>query len=271
MSKLLFIPISIVLIIGCTWDQGPAPDSLASLKTAKMIDLTWSFDEQSVYWPTNIPFRHETVFQGMNDKGYYYSSFKFSAEEHGGTHFDSPMHFAEGGKSIEKVPVVQLMGEGVVVDVTAKVAANRDYQINTGDFENWEKENGRIPDGAIVLINTGFAKYYPDKEKYTGTLLTGAEGVANLHFPGLHPDAAQWLVEQRKIKGVGLDTPSIDYGQSKDFMTHRVLFAGDLTAYENVANLDQLPAKGAWIIALPMKIKGGSGAPLRIIALLNKP
>ena len=271
MNILKFIPIVSLVIIGCTRSRELSPDPFAALKNGKFIDLTWSFDEQSVYWPTNIPFRHETVFDGINAKGYYYSSFKFSAEEHGGTHFDSPMHFAEGGNSIEKVPVEQLTGEGVVVDVTAKVAASRDYQVITADFEAWEKVNGRIPDGAIVLINTGFAKYYPDKQTYTGTVLPGKEGVENLHFPGLHPDAAKWLATERKIKGVGLDTPSIDFGQSKDFMTHRTLFANNLTAYENVAHLDQLPPRGIWIFAFPMKIKGGSGAPLRIVALLPKP
>lgn len=261
----LIFPAIIMGLSGCSFTQDP----IASLKDGQWIDLTWSFDEQSVYWPTNIPFKHETVFEGINDKGYYYSSFKFSAEEHGGTHFDAPMHFAEGANSIEKVPLEQLTGEGIVVDVKAKVSGNRDYQVTTEDFTDWEKKHGRIPDQAIVLVNTGFAKFYPDKETYTGTTLTGAEGVANLHFPGLHPDAAKWLAEERKVKAFGLDTPSIDFGQSKDFLTHRVLFANNLTAYENLANLDQLPPDGFFIVALPMKIRGGSGAPLRIVAFIN--
>jgi kynurenine formamidase len=264
MKKLMIYLVTGSLLTGCS----PQPDPISLLKSAKYIDLTWSFDENSVYWPTNIPYQHDTVFEGINDKGYYYSSFKFSAEEHGGTHFDAPMHFAQGANSIEKVPVEQLVGEGVVVSVKEEVEGSKDYQITVGDFEKWEKENGRIPEGAIVLVNTGFAQYYPDKEKYTGTTLTGQEGVANLHFPGLHPDAAKWLAEQRKVKAFGLDTPSIDFGQSKDFMTHRILFANNLTAYENVANLDQLPPKGFWVMALPMKIKGGSGAPLRIVAVV---
>ncbi len=264
MKKLLALLSVFLLLIGCTQNQDP----INALKNGKWIDLTWSFDEQSVYWPTNIPFSHDTVFEGINDKGYYYSSFKFSAEEHGGTHFDAPNHFAEGGNSIEKVPVDQLVGEGVLIDVTESVKGSRDYQISIRDFENWEKEHGRIPESAIVLVNTGFGKFYPDKEKYTGTTLTGKEGVENLHFPGLHPDAAKWLATDRKVKAFGLDTPSIDFGQSKDFMTHRILFANNLTAYENVANLEQLPPKGFWIMALPMKIRSGSGAPLRIVAVV---
>lgn len=266
MKRIKLFMTGLILFAGCAQAQDP----LGVLKDGQWVDLTWPFDAQSVYWPTNIPYRHETVFEGMTDQGYYYSSFKFSAEEHGGTHFDAPMHFAKGANSIEKVPLDQLVGEGVVVDVTAKAAANRDYQVTTEDFEAWERRHGRIPDGAIVLLNTGFAQYYPDQERYTGTTLTGAAAVADLHFPGLHPDAAKWLAEQRRIKAVGLDTPSIDFGPSKDFMTHRILFANNLTAYENVANLNELPPKGAWIMALPMKIRGGSGAPLRIVALLPR-
>jgi kynurenine formamidase len=254
----------VALTMGCFQKKEP----LASLKNGKWIDLTWAFDEQSVYWPTNIPYRHDTVFAGINEKGYYYSSYKFSAEEHGGTHFDAPVHFAEGENTVEKVPVEQLTGEGIMIDVKTEALHNPDYQITKEDFEKWEKLNGQIPENAIVLVNTGYARYYPDKKTYTGTTLTGKEGVENLHFPGLHPDAARWLTENRKINGIGLDTPSIDYGQSKDFMTHRILYAKGLTAYENVNNLDLLPPKGFWVMAFPMKIRGGSGAPLRIVALI---
>lgn len=264
MKKCFIILFALFLAAGCSRERDP----LDILRNGQWIDLTWSFDEQSVYWPTNIHFTHDTVFAGINDKGYYYSSFKFSAEEHGGTHFDAPVHFAQEGNTVDQVPLQQLTGEGIVVDVTAKAASDRDYQITAGDLQDWENQYGRIPDGAIILLRTGFGKFYPDCETYTGTTLAGTEGVAHLHFPGLHPDAAQWLVTNRKIKAVGLDTPSIDYGQSSDFMTHRTLYAAGLTAYENLAGLEQLPPEGFWIMALPMKIKGGSGAPLRIVAFL---
>lgn len=240
------------------------------LSSAKWIDLTHDFDTSTIYWPTNVPFSHDTVFYGMTENGYFYSSFKFAAEEHGGTHFDAPVHFKEGQHFIHEVPVEQLHGPGIVVDVTKQSAENRDYLVSASDFENWEKLHGKIPHGAIILLNTGFGKYWNDQLKYTGTLKKGKEGVDDLHFPGLDPDAATWLAENRQINGIGLDTPSIDYGQSKDFQTHRILCAAGLTMYENVANLDQLPASGAYIVALPMKIKGGSGSPLRIVAILGK-
>jgi len=136
------------------------------------------------------------------------------------------------------------------------------------DIENWEKSNGRIRPGTIVLLRTGFGKFYPDRKKYLGTDQRGAEAVAKLHFPGLDPAAARWITQNRSIKAIGLDTASIDYGQSTMFDTHRILFEKNIPSFENVANLDQLPAKGFSVIALPMKIKGGSGGPLRIIAIL---
>jgi kynurenine formamidase len=264
MKKYFVVCITLLLATACIRQADP----LEVLRNGKWIDLTWSFDEHSVYWPTNIPYSHDTVFAGINDKGYYYSSYKFSAEEHGGTHFDAPVHFAQGGNTVDQVPLEQLTGEGVVIHVAVKATSDRDYQITAGDLQDWENQYGRIPDGAIILLRTGFSKFYPDRETYTGTTLAGTEGVAHLHFPGLHPDAARWLVSNRKIKAVGLDTPSIDYGQSSDFMTHRTLYAAGLTAYENLACLEKLPPKGFWIMAFPMKIKGGSGAPLRIVAFL---
>jgi len=239
------------------------------LQSAQWIDLTHDFEPGTVYWPTNEFFRHDTVFYGMTEKGYFYSSFKYSAEEHGGTHFDAPVHFSRGKNFIHQVPVDQMHGPAAVVDVTGQSAANRDYLVTVADLEHWEQQHGRIPAGAIVLLNTGFGKYWDDHLKYTGTLKTGKEGVAELHFPGLDPAAARWLAEHRNIKAVGLDTPSIDYGQSTDFQTHRILCEAGLTMYENVANLDKVPATGAYIIALPMKIKGGSGAPLRIVAVIS--
>ena len=270
MKNKTLIVLILFLAAGCRQAADPLAetDPLAVLKSGQWIDLTWAFDEESVYWPTNIPFTHDTVFAGINEQGWYYSSFRFAAEEHGGTHFDAPVHFAEGGMTVEQVPLEQLTGEGILVDVRRQAAEDRDYLITAKDLQDWEAAHGRIPDGAIVLFNTGFWKFYPDKEAYTGTTLTGQEGVAKLSFPGIHPDAARWLVEHRKIKAVGLDTPSIDYGKSSDFMTHRILFADGLTAYENLARLDELPPKGFWVMAFPMKIRGGSGAPLRIVALV---
>ena len=237
-----------------------------SLPAGRVVDLSYPFDANSVYWPTAEPFKLETDFEGVTDKGYFYSAYRYSAAEHGGTHIDAPVHFAKGHYTVDEIPLEQLMGNGIVIDVTAQCAANRDYLVSVADFENWERQNGRIAPGTIVLLRTGFAKFYPDRKQYLGTDERGAEAVPKLHFPGLDPAAARWLTQNRSIKAIGLDTASIDRGQSTLFESHRVLFEHNVPALENVANLDQLPVKGFSVIALPMKIKGGSGGPVRIVA-----
>jgi kynurenine formamidase len=179
------------------------------------------------------------------------------------------VHFAEGSWSVGEIPVERLVGPAVVVGVEEAAAADRDYLATVEDFRAWEAEHGRIPDGAIVLLRTGYGRFWPDREAYLGTDLTGPEAVPHLHFPGLHPDAARWLVDERRIHVFGLDTPSTDRGQSTDFLTHRVFGEANVPGLENVANLDRLPARGFTVVALPMKIAEGSGAPVRIVALLE--
>lgn len=235
------------------------------LSSGKWIDLTHSFNADSVYWPTADMFTQTEVFAGHTDGGYYYSAYNFAAAEHGGTHLDAPVHFAEGAMSAEEIPISQLVGPGFVIDVSAQAGEDPDYLVSAEDIEAFEAEHGEIPEGAIVLLNTGRASLYPDRESYMGTAARGAEAVADLHFPGLGLDGAKLLVE-RGIGAVGLDTPSIDYGQSTDFSTHVELMTNNISAFENVADMSELPPTGSTIIALPMKIEGGSGGPLRIVA-----
>lgn len=237
------------------------------LSTGTWVDLSYNFSDKTLYWPNNpTGFKLDTQFNGITAAGYYYASNAFFTPEHGGTHLDAPVHFAKGKWATDEIPLQQLLGEAVVVDVSASVNNNADYQVTVADMEAWEKQNGKIPDNAILLFKTGWGKYYPDAEKYLGTAEKGGAAVANLHFPSVHPDLAAWLIRNRKIKAVGVDTPSVDYGQSKDFKTHQLLYAENILGFENIASLDKLPVKGAYIIALPMKIKAGTGGPLRIIA-----
>lgn len=236
--------------------------------SGQWIDLSYDFSPETIYWPTSEPFKLETVAEGRTEKGYYYSAYKFCASEHGGTHIDAPVHFAEGRQSVDEIPLTQLIGPAVKIDVSQKAIADSDYLIGVDDFTNWESQNGQIPDGSIVLLQTGYGQYWPDRLKYLGTDKRGPEGVAELHFPGLKPDAAEWLIKNRKIKAVGIDTASIDYGQTQTFDTHVVLMSQNIPALENVANMDKVPARGAEITALPMKIKRGSGGPVRIIAFI---
>jgi kynurenine formamidase len=238
----------------------------------KWIDLSHDFSTNTLYWPTAQRFALEVEFHAHTDKGYFYSANRYSASEHGGTHIDAPIHFAERGKTLDQLPIDRLTGTAVVVDVSAKTSKDADYQIIGADLKAWEAAHGRIPNDAMLLFSTGFARHWPDAKKYLGTDERGPNAVAKLHFPGLHPDAARWLVAERTIKAVGLDTASIDYGQSTLFESHRILFERNIPAFENVAALDQLPATGAYIVALPMKIKDGSGGPLRIVAwVADKP
>ncbi|NLF81587.1 MAG: cyclase family protein [Bacteroidales bacterium] len=264
--KNILIFITLFTIAGCNLDFG----SDMPWDKGTWVDLTWDFEESTTYWPTNITFSHDTVSYGINDKGYFYSSFFYAAEEHGGTHFDAPLHFAENGRSIEQILPEEFTGEGVCVDVSENAFINRDYLASVNDFKKWEKQYGRIPDRAIVLLRTGFGKFWGDPLKYTGTLKQGPQGVAELHFPGLDPEAAEWLVKERNIKAFGLDTPSIDRGQSTEFMTHRILFSHDVTAYENIAHLELVPPRDFYVVAAPMKIKGDSGAPLRLMVWIPK-
>ena len=204
----------------------------------------------------------------MTDKGYYYSAYSVKTAEHGGTHLDAPVHFAEGRHTTDEVPLNQLIGAAVVIDVSAGAEGNRDYLITVKDITDWESAHGRLPGASIVLFRTGYGKYWPDRRHYLGTERFGPEAVAELHFPGISKEAAQFLVDQRNLSAVGIDTPSIDFGQSTHFEAHQVLLGANIPAFENVANLDQLPATGASVIALPMKIEGGSGAPLRMVGIV---
>lgn len=243
------------------------PVGAQDISAGRWIDLTHPFNTESVYWPTAKGFEIEEVFHGHTEGGWFYSAYNFSAAEHGGTHMDSPIHFAEGANTTDQVPVEQMIGPGFVIDVGTKAKRDVDYQVTARDIEAFEREHGRISEGAIVLINTGRAGLYTDRETYMGTAERGEAAVAKLHFPGLGKDGAALLVE-RKIGAVGIDTPSIDYGQSTDFATHVELMTNNIPAFENVADMSDLPATGATIVALPMKIEGGSGGPLRIVAQL---
>lgn len=250
-------------------ETDPSVNALANmLAGATLVDLSYAYNDDTVYWPTAPGFEFSTDFEGVTDAGFYYTAYTVKTAEHGGTHLDAPIHFAEGRQSADQIPLERLMGAAVVVDVSEAAQADRDYQIGVTDIQRFEAAHGPIPDGAILLFRTGYGQFWPDREAYMGTAERGQDAVAKLHFPGIHPETADWLVANRSVDAVGIDTPSIDYGQSTLFETHQTLFAENIPAFENVANLDQVPETGATVIALPMKIEGGSGGPLRMIAVL---
>lgn len=262
------IAFAAVLAAACQPVAEPASPSLADAFTGtagRWVDLSHDFSASTVYWPTDtMGFVHDTMAYGRTPAGFFYSSFRYGANEHGGTHLDAPVHFAEGMLAADQIPLSSLIAPAVMVDVSSK--ATPDYEASIDDLTAWETAHGRIPDGAILLLRTGWGDRYPDRTAYLGTDMVGPEAVPELHFPALAPAAAEWLVANRRIAAFGLDTPSVDHGQSTTFGTHVALYGANIPGFENVANLQELPATGALVVALPMKIKGGSGGPLRIVA-----
>lgn len=234
---------------------------------ARMVDLTHAFNSETVYWPTAPSgFGYATISRGQVPGGWFYSAGAFQAPEHGGTHLDAPVHFKEGGVTADQLPLSRLFAPLVVIDVSAQAASDRDYEVQLSDLMTFEARNGPIPRGAIAVVRTGWSAKWPDKLAYLGDDTPGE--TSNLHFPGFGQEAMRTLVEQRGVAAVGLDTASLDPGRSTEFLAHRVSAAAGVPGFENLTNLDQLPAKGAWMIALPMKIENGTGGPLRAIAVI---
>jgi kynurenine formamidase len=238
----------------------------AGIDETKLVDLTYALDEQTVFWPTNKPFTWEKSAWGRTAKGYWYASGDFSMSEHGGTHIDAPIHFAEGRLAVDEIPLQKLIAPAVVIDVRPSVEQNHDYRLTRQDLEQWETLHGPIQQGAVVFMLTGWGRGWPDRSRYLGS--STPSDPKTLHFPGFSKEAAEFLVMERHVEGVGIDTPSIDYGPSQDFIVHQVVNGANLYGLENVANLDKLPSRGAMVFALPIKIKGGTGGPVRIIAVL---
>lgn len=234
-----------------------------------LVDLTWAFDERTLYWPTSpTSFEMKQLAYGPTPGGWFYSSNSICTPEHGGTHLDAPIHFAEGNRTADQIPLSQLVAPAIVIDVRLQASRNADYRLTAADVRAWESQFGEIAAGTIVLLRTGWGSLWPDRKKYFGDDTPGA--VDKLHFPSYGEDAARLLVEERHVAALGVDTASIDYGQSKDFIVHRVANGANVPGFENVANLERLQPTGTLVIALPMKIAKGSGGPLRIIAAVPR-
>jgi kynurenine formamidase len=248
--------------------EAPIPSAAARFAVGTWLDLTHAFDAATVYWPTEKGFQFEQGNNGPNPKGYYYAANRFATAEHGGTHLDAPRHFAEGRHTADQIEPGRLVGEAAVIDVRGKCAANPVYEVTADDLVAWEKEHGRQLVDVIVLLRTGWSKRWGDRAAYLGTDVKGPEAVPLLRFPGLAPDAAKWLVEHRRVKAVGIDTASIDHGPSTLFGSHVTLCKADTPIFENLDGLEKLPEEGCFVVALPMKIAGGSGGPLRVLARL---
>jgi kynurenine formamidase len=268
MSVLRLLPVWVMVTVpfGCSPESNEQP---AEITSPGLVDLTHPFDSNTVYWPTDTRgFRLEELAHGHTEGGWFYSAYSFCTAEHGGTHLDAPVHFHEGGHAVDEVPLEQLVGPGVVIDVSAMTAGNPAYRLTPEDLERHEAQHGPVPRNAIVLLRTDWSDRWPDVLEYLGDDTPG--DASRLTFPSYGEAAARTLVEERGVAVLGVDTASIDYGPSPDFPVHRLAAAQQVVGLENLTNLNLLPATGFTVVALPMKITGGSGGPVRVIAMLGR-
>ncbi len=254
-------------LIAC--DVGNPPVDRLDLNGSRLVDLTQVFDERTIYWPTApATFEHEMLSYGQTPGGFFYSAGAYSGPEHGGTHLDAPIHFFEGRRTADEIPLEQLIAPAVVIDVSRQASINADYRLTPEDVATFEDRHGRIPPGTIVLLRTGWSSRWPNRRAYLGDDTAG--DASRLSFPSYGAEAARLLVIERRAAALGVDAASIDYGRSTDFLVHRIAAEHNVPGFENLTALDELPATGALVIALPMKIGGGTGGPLRAVALVRR-
>jgi kynurenine formamidase len=236
-----------------------ALEGVPSGKT-RVIDLSYAINDKLVPWPGDTRWFEAKVNATVEKNGYFTRSFWML--EHYGTHLDAPIHFPPGKMTVDEIPARKLFGPAVVLDARADSAKDADYQVPAALVEEWEKRHGQIPEGAIVLLRTGWASRWPDAQRYRNQ---DAQG--RMHFPGYSVNAAKLLIA-RKVSGLGCDTMSVDYGASEDFAVHRAVLGAGLYQLENLADLSALPETGAFLVVAPIKLEGGSGGAVRVFALL---
>ena len=171
--------------------------------------------------------------------------------EHAGTHMDAPIHFTESGATAEKLTAEALVVPLAVVNVAAQAAQNADYLLSRQDLVDWEERHGRLPDNCCVAMDSGWAQHVTNPAKFTGKDVAGA-----LHFPGIGPEAAEWLLTERRAAGLAVETMSLDHGPSKDFKTHYLWLSAGRWGIEGIANLGKVPAVGATLVAGLAKVRG---------------
>ncbi len=252
---------------------GFAPSACASLgpdlterldRSATAVDLTWPLNARTPHWPAPAykPFEIRTIATLEKDGVF---SQAFCMPEHHGTHLDAPNHFERGQAAVDAIPIGALYGEAVVLDIAERAARDADAMLEVEDVAAFEARFGTVPKGTVVLLRTGWSRRASDFAAYKNQDEKGA-----LHFPGYSPAAALLLVK-RGVKGIGIDTLSIDRGLSTGFEVHHAVNAAGVYGLENLSDgLEKLPPRGAFVIALPIKIEGGSGGPARVVAFVPK-
>ena len=250
------------LVCAETKRSAAADDLLAGIPSGRtrVVDLSYAISDRLPAWPGDTRTFQARINARADQAGYFSRSFWML--EHFGTHLDAPIHFPPGKTPVDQIPPARLFGPAVVLDVRAEVAKDPDYRLSIERIERWEKEHGRIPEGAIVVLRTAWASRWPDQSRYANLDSAGL-----MHFPGFSVEAAQRLIE-RKVSGLGIDTLSVDYGPSRHFEVHRLSHGAGLYHLENLADLSGLPEAGAFLVVAPIKLEGGSGGPCRVFAIL---
>jgi len=235
--------------------QAPVPRTFRSV-----VDLTHTMSPE---FPTFFGVPGIEMQKQFDIKKDGFNLYWWRIIEHAGTHLDAPIHFSEAGATADALDVATLVVPLAVVDVAAKAEADADYVVSRDDLAAWEAKNGPLPDGCCVAMHSGWARHLGDAAKYTGK---DAAGV--FHFPGFAPDAAEWLIRERRVVGLAVDTLSLDHGPSKDFKTHYLWLPSGRWGLENVANLDRVPPAGATLVVGNAKVKNATGGPARLLALV---
>jgi kynurenine formamidase len=243
------VGLSLMAVAGATQSRQTA---------STIVDLGHPLASTDPSWEGKPVFERQSVATFDKDG---YSAGHISTDEHFGTHLDAPAHFSKTGWTVDKIPVDRLYRPGICIDVSAKAAKDRDYRVTAADITAFESKEGRIPEGAIVFIATGWDRFWPDRARY----MNEAKGVK--HFPGLSVEAVTELARVRKVAGIGIDTASIDYGPSTAFEAHHVGMPLNVYHIENAAHLTSLPPKGLMVVVAPINIAGGSGGPARVFAI----
>lgn len=239
----------------------PTLDDLSSGRV-KIVDLTYMLNEKNAYWPGDNykPFELKTIATLEKDG---VLSKSFSMPEHLGTHIDAPNHFEPNQPSVDQIKPQDLFAAGVVIDIAPQAEQRADYALTVDDITAWERQHGRIPAGAVVMLHTGWGRFWENYERYKNQDVRG-----QLHFPSYSPEAADFLINKRNCRGLGVDTLSIDIGISTKFGVHHIVNKAGKYGLENVAHLDKLPPRGFHVVIAPLKIETGSGGPARILAIV---
>ena len=225
----------------------------------QVVDMTHELSEE---FPTfgGVPgIRYDKQFDFATDG---YNLYTLSIDEHTGTHIDAPLHFSADGQSVAEIPVESLACPLCVIDIRARAAEDADAQVTPDDLSAWIAAHGAIPDGACVAMNSGWAA------KVGTDAFRGADEAGGLHFPGFHIEATQMLLEQTGAVAIAVDTLSLDHGPSPDFATHYAWLPAGRYGIECLAGLDAMPAAGATLMVGAPKVRGGTGGPARVMALV---